>query len=433
MRLVLLLGILLVSSAACSDEKWSDEKWPNEHGENKVLSLSSDIDISYTHYPSKSKKLLVWIPSEYGNSAEFRESAQSIAASGINLWVLNLHESYMEPPGRQSMKAFSADDITELMQQAKQQGYQQIILAAVNRGAVLALHAGRNWQLKYKDDKSFSGFVFLHPHLIQGRVGMGDDAQYLPISRAVNKPVFILQPEYAVKYLHTHQVIEQFAKGGAETKVKKLKGISAGFHVRPEDELSEKDLQVRGKMGNYMTEAIAFLQQAKQPSEAVSLEKNNQPVKQAKRRLPTLYPFKGNPQPAPLRLKAMDGKSYSIDELKGKVVLINFWASWCGPCVKEIPSLNRLVEKMQGKEFQLLTVDIKEPPSKIKAFFKELGIQAKFPVLMDTDGKVSQAWKVYAYPSNYLLDKTGKIRYGYTGALEWDSPKVIEIIDSLLL
>jgi peroxiredoxin len=88
---------------------------------------------------------------------------------------------------------------------------------------------------------------------------------------------------------------------------------------------------------------------------------------------------------------------------------------------------------MKGKDFVLLTVDIQESPDRIEEFFVELELEPDFPVLMDTDGQVSRDWKVYAYPSNYLLDTSGKIRYGYRGALEWDSEEVVEVIESLLL
>ena len=130
-------------------------------------------------------------------------------------------------------------------------------------------------------------------------------------------------------------------------------------------------------------------------------------------------------------LKGIDGKTYDLSSFKGQVVLVNFWATWCGPCVKEIPSLNRLVEKMQGTNFQLLSVDIKEHKRRIKSFFDRLELKQGFPVLMDRDGKASKAWKVYAYPSTFLIDKAGTIRYAKRGAMEWDDQDVIDTITAL--
>ena len=120
-----------------------------------------------------------------------------------------------------------------------------------------------------------------------------------------------------------------------------------------------------------------------------------------------------------------------MNAYKGQVVLVNFWTTWCGPCIKEIPSLNNLVEKMQGRDFQLLSVDIKEPARRVRSFLKRLKLEPGFPILLDGNGEASKAWKVYAYPSTFLIDRTGTIRYAKSGALEWDEQEVIDTIVSL--
>ena len=135
--------------------------------------------------------------------------------------------------------------------------------------------------------------------------------------------------------------------------------------------------------------------------------------------------------PAPaLSLMDMNQQTYVLGEQGRKVVLVNFWASWCRPCVEEIPSLHRLRDKIDNPKFEIITVNVGEDRDRIGKFLARVPVE--LPLLMDNEGIVSAAWKVYVYPSSYLVDHQGKIRYAYLGALEWDSAETIKIIQSLL-
>ena len=113
-------------------------------------------------------------------------------------------------------------------------------------------------------------------------------------------------------------------------------------------------------------------------------------------------------------------------------MLVNFWATCCGPCVREIASLIRLVEHFEGRLFRVLAVNVGESREHVAGFFARRGIEPNFEVLFDEHSEAAQAWRVYAVPSTYLLDRQQRIRYGYRGALRWDDDDVIEIVDSLL-
>jgi thiol-disulfide isomerase/thioredoxin len=135
--------------------------------------------------------------------------------------------------------------------------------------------------------------------------------------------------------------------------------------------------------------------------------------------------------PAPaLRLMDMNQQTYVLGEQGRKVVLVNFWASWCRPCVEEIPSLHRLQDKIDNPQFEIITVNVGEDRDRIGRFLARVPVE--LPLLMDNQGIVSAAWKVYVYPSSYLVVHQGKIRYAYLGALEWDSAETIKIIQNLL-
>jgi thiol-disulfide isomerase/thioredoxin len=126
----------------------------------------------------------------------------------------------------------------------------------------------------------------------------------------------------------------------------------------------------------------------------------------------------------------MNQQTYVLAEQGKKVVLVNFWASWCRPCVEEIPSLHRLRNKIDNSKFEIVTVNVGEDRERIDKFLARVPVE--LPLLMDNEGIVAAAWKVYVYPSSYLVDHQGKIRYAYLGALEWDSAETIKIIQSLL-
>lgn len=121
-----------------------------------------------------------------------------------------------------------------------------------------------------------------------------------------------------------------------------------------------------------------------------------------------------------------------LNDYKGEVLLVNFWATWCGPCVREIASLVRLTDHIEDRQFRVLTVNIAESEAQVAALFDKTGMTPNFQVLFDPDGKAAEAWRVYPVPSTYPLDKRQKIRYGHRGALKWDKPSVVETIRDLL-
>jgi thiol-disulfide isomerase/thioredoxin len=112
------------------------------------------------------------------------------------------------------------------------------------------------------------------------------------------------------------------------------------------------------------------------------------------------------------------------------VVLLNFWATWCPPCQKEMPSLDRLRQKMAGKPLVILALDSAEPPDDVKAFLSRM--KPGFEVLLDPDGVNTRRWKVFALPTSFLLDAEGHVRYVLTGPTEWDEGEAMQVIEAML-
>jgi peroxiredoxin len=131
-------------------------------------------------------------------------------------------------------------------------------------------------------------------------------------------------------------------------------------------------------------------------------------------------------------LQDLEGQTYTLSELKGKVVLLDFWASWCQPCLHAIPALNRLSSKFQEEDFLLLgiNVDRSKSTNALKRFVEEYEIS--YPVLADKRGKVAGRYRAFVLPLSYLIDKKGKIAermVGYNLSLE---EELEGRIDSLL-
>ena len=120
----------------------------------------------------------------------------------------------------------------------------------------------------------------------------------------------------------------------------------------------------------------------------------------------------------------------TLDEFKGQVVLVNFWGSWCAPCLEEIPALQRLAERLHGKAFQIVAINVAEDELLVRAVGQRLHIN--FPVLRDWDSTVFKRWGGTMLPTTYLLDGQGMIRDRILGSLEWDSREIVERLESLI-
>jgi thiol-disulfide isomerase/thioredoxin len=134
--------------------------------------------------------------------------------------------------------------------------------------------------------------------------------------------------------------------------------------------------------------------------------------------------------PPPLALKDLDGKERQLADYRGKVIVLNFWATWCAPCIEEMPSFERLAAKMADEPFALVTVNFGEKPARITPFLKKIGVDV--PVLLDTDMRASKAWVKRGLPTTFVIDADQNIRYQVLGELAWDAPEVEAKIRELL-
>jgi len=130
-----------------------------------------------------------------------------------------------------------------------------------------------------------------------------------------------------------------------------------------------------------------------------------------------------------LVLQDLQGKQHDLKDYRGQVVLVQFWATYCGPCRKEMPSMNKMAKKMGDVPFTILAVDMGESKEEVNQFVSE--VKPEFTILMDESGKSIADWRVFAAPSNFIIDPEGNIRYTLFGGVQWDSDEMINQLKAL--
>lgn len=143
-------------------------------------------------------------------------------------------------------------------------------------------------------------------------------------------------------------------------------------------------------------------------------------------------PWKGGSTPA-LVLKDTRGRTFDLAAYRGQVVLVNFWATWCEPCIEELPSLEALQDRMKGKAFALLTVNMEESDAKVGRFLQSTLLQEdSLTVLYDRFGTAAKEWKARMLPASFLVGPDGRIRQTLVGAADWTSTDIVTQIERLL-
>lgn len=127
-------------------------------------------------------------------------------------------------------------------------------------------------------------------------------------------------------------------------------------------------------------------------------------------------------------LPSLDGQPWQLSQARGQVLLINFWATWCAPCRREMPALSRLHETMAGKGLQVIGIHV-GPSKEIGLFLEETPVS--FPILVDADLALAD-WNVPMLPATFLIDSKGHARYWAVGEREWGSPEAVEFFTAAL-
>lgn len=142
----------------------------------------------------------------------------------------------------------------------------------------------------------------------------------------------------------------------------------------------------------------------------------------------SLVPYTGENKT--FELTDIKGKAHTLTDYQGKVILVNFWASWCPPCIYEMPELTRLKTQLADQPFEVLALNVGEKKYKVRKFIKLINFD--LPVLLDTSKETFDSWGIKTLPTSFLIDADGNIRYRVRGNPGWDEKNTITIIEQLI-
>lgn len=392
-------------------------------------------ELSIDRYPADGEQLVLFIATGYGQQERIKAMAAGIAELGIEFWGIDLANSLFLPRATSTFRNMDGSYVAGLIEQAHAITGKRVTVMSRAYASIPALRGIHKWQQHQQavtgkrqqasmKGNYLNGVILLSPELYIEIPELGLEPVFAPITAATNVPVMFFQSGNRGNRWQMAKAVAELEKGGAQVYTKLFPGVTGVFYRAdhaPQTTAMLKNLPLE------VRRAIKLLQQTPAPQAPRPFT-----IKTASEGgLDTvLKHFKGDPRPPPLDLNSVDGSRIAHSNYLGKVTVVNFWATWCPPCVEEIPSLNRLRKRMEGKAFELISVDYAEDPTAVQAFMREVDVH--FPVLLDTDGKVSALWKVVVFPSTFVIGPDGKIVYGVKGGIHWDTPQVLEQINDLL-
>lgn len=397
-----------------------------------VESLGIDVldeEMSVTRFPADGDHLILWVAPGYGTTERAARVAKDLAADGIEVWHVDLSESLFLPKSSSTMRALDGRFVAGLIEEAHERTGKTLTLVSRSYGALPVLRGARLWQKSRQNSPAeaiyLTGAILFSPELYSEIPPLGLPPVFDPIIDATTIPLMIFQGGNRNNRWQLDELLTRLQEGGSPVYHRIYPGVTGMFY---EEDDAAATLERLPLVGSDIRMAVKLLEQIETPLTVLALEAP--PVSSNVGLDIELKPFQGNPVPLPLDLLNADGERVRVDDYRGQVTVVNFWASWCGPCVEEIPALNRLRERMADKAFELISVDYAEDIETIEAFLQQ--VQVDFPVLLDSDGRVSAEWGALVFPSTFIIGPDGRIVYGVNGALHWDSDEVVEKLEALL-
>ena len=399
--------------------------------ETLSIKTSTDVEIPVERYGNADAPRLLWLPSEYGYATDrYPVLMEAIAATGFEVWQVRLHEAYFLPAGRKSLTQIPVEDVADLIEQSVPDDGRKLFILSSGRGAALTFMALREWLGQSGSHDALGGVLLMHPNFMASTPEPGKSVEYLSVIHDVTLPLYILQPLGSAKRWYLPELAEKLSAAGSHVYAQGLPGVRDGFQGHPE--ATESEIQYAYTQLPLILKRAA-LRLAGDGFHAALAEGsgNDHEIGWSIKPIQTvLQAYPGTPSAPPLRLETVQGQPISLEDYRGRVVLINFWATWCPPCVEEIPSLGRLQKKFPTKEFSIISVDVGDQKEQVEQFLKK--VPAKYPVMLDSEGRTVHDWNLRAFPTTFIIDRQGVIRLAYFGGLQWDAPEVVKQLRELV-
>ena len=402
-------------------------------------SLSVEVleeELTVDRYQAKGDQLVLFISTGFGMPERIDDISAEVAKLGVEFWHIDLVENLFLPRATSTFREMDGSYVAGLIAKANKITGKNITVMTRAYASIPVLRGIRKWQQQQvslqnkltneaKNDTYLNGVILLSPELYSKVPDLGLDPIFVPVASASNIPVVFFQSGSRGNRWQMDKVVTELQKGGAQVYAKLFPGVTGIFYEADNAPETKKLIK---NLPREIVRANQLLLRTPTPLEPAQI---NVVQEEKENKLDSsLRQFKGNPVPPSLDLSTASGERARHADYRGKVTLVNFWASWCGPCVEEIPSLNRLRGEMKGSPFELISVDYAEDEKAIRAFMKEVDVD--FPVLLDTNGKVSAQWNVVVFPSTFVIGPDGQIVYGVKGGIHWDTPEVLGKLKALM-
>lgn len=388
------------------------------------IKVSTEMDISVERYQANGENLLLWIGPEYGVRPAHQKLARKLADAGHETWLIDLAESLFLPHNSQSMKKLDGSHIAYLITEAHRLTGKKILLMGSSYSSVQILRGVHKWQQQKLTSAYITGALLFSPNLYAGIPPLGMQPEYLPVVSATNIPVMIFQAGSNSNRWQLDNLTERLSSQNNPVYTKLYNGIVGLFY---EKIVNPKQQEYFSQLHYDINRVITLLSRHTVPKYAATIKKTRDNTRTGLDI--NLKKYTATNKPVPIKLYDSYGKLFKKENFKDKVTIINFWATWCPPCVEEIPSLNRLSKKMNQKYFELISINYAEDQHTINDFLKK--VKVHYPVLLDKNGEFAKEWNVLAYPSTFIIGPDGEIKYGVNAAIEWDTPEIITKLKQL--
>lgn len=400
----------------------------------------NELDVTVMGEKNTQGPLVLWLSNQYGDTIGEVALAHALARRGATVWMVDLLNSLLLPRSNNAVRDLSGHGVRALIEAGVKTG-RPVALVGLDRMAVPILRGMRLWQAEAKDTHAVAGAVLLFPNLYRGTPVAGQEPSFLGVVTATNMPIMVLEPERGVNRNRLGSLLDTLQNVGSPTFGWIIPHVRDYFpmHLKTQENETLKNLPKLMKpeeakamqaLPQEILRGITLLTHAPHPTSVLPINESlEKPITQTFGLI--AVPAKKAPN---FVLPDLQGHIHRLDggptNDRSAVTIVNFWATWCPHCIEEIPSLNELAKRYPSKQLRVLSINFKESRDHVARFMKKFDVS--FPVLIDRQGDVAAQWGAFAFPSSFLVDDQGRVRYSVNAAIDWNTPKVTAIIDHLI-
>jgi len=345
----------------------------------KTIQLSNNMEFTYHHFEAKNQNsdtVALWISSRYQHQRRFMEFSQRLSNNGIEVWMVSILDNLFMQKGANSQRQLTGKYVAELIKKIHKKTNKKVVLLAQFYSAIPVLRGAHQWQLTKPSKRYLTGAVLFSPNLFEAIPALGEKPKFVDVVNVTTIPILLLQSQKSSTRGQLPPLLSALQNNNAAVFTTMLKNSIALFYS--EDKTPET-LQYLDNLPKLISSRLSLLEASPLPLFNKTI--NHNAIKKPTLLDSNLKKYRAKNLPHSISLKDVYGKNFIRNNYKNKITIINFWATWCKPCLEEIPSLNRLQEKMKGRPFEIISINYAEKPETIRAFMKSVKID--FPILID--------------------------------------------------